>query len=98
MLRVGRMMVSLPCKIRFFSFQNCNKCPFLATTCPAVPYFPLQDDDIFVIGRVSHPLPPGHPQVTPLFTSAHSNRLCIKNAGKYIFSLDKGTNRKHTVA
>ena len=35
-----------------------------AKHCPASPNFCLQEDDIFIIGRVSHPQPP--PQVTPL--------------------------------
>ena len=60
----------VPCHLKIVKIAH-----FVTKTCPAAPVFALQEDDIFIVGRVSHP--PNPPKVTPLRTSHAQHRRAI---------------------
>ena len=57
MLYFGRAMPILAYKHHPFAAKTIKKYPFLAKMCHAVPIFVLQEDHIFIVGRLSHPPP-----------------------------------------
>ena len=48
-------MTLLPCKNHYLPSQNRKIRPFFAKTCPAASIFALQEDNIFIVGRVRPP-------------------------------------------
>ena len=56
MLLIEKLMPNLPCKL-------VNIVHFVAKTCPVVPIFPLQKDNIFLFGKMR---PQNPSQMSPL--------------------------------